>query len=375
MPVPFVDLRALHDPIRDRMLAAIEGVLRSENYILGPEVEGFEREIAGFLSVPHAIGVSSGSDALLAALMALDVGAGDEVVTTPYTFFATAGAIARLGARPVFADIERASFNLDPELADAAVTPRTKAIVPVHLFGRPADMGRLLEIGRRRGVPIVEDAAQAIGAEWEGRRVGGLGTLGCFSFFPAKNLGALGDGGLVTVRDPDLARRIRRLRTHGGERSYVHDEVGGNFRLDALQAAVLRVELPELEGWTETRRDHADRYAELFRARGLSEDAGGPVVLPEPGPGRHVWNQYVVRVPGRRTDVFEALRKAEIGCAVYYPRPLHLQPCFAALGYGDHDLPESVRASEETLALPVAPGLTPDGQEEVVETIARALGR
>jgi dTDP-4-amino-4,6-dideoxygalactose transaminase len=371
MAVPFVDLSAVHAPIRDRILAAIEGVVRSEGYILGPEVEAFEREVAGFLGVRHAVGVSSGSDALLVALMALDVGPGDEVVTTPYTFFATAGAVARLGARPVFVDIERDSFNLDPGRLEDAIGPRTKAIVPVHLFGRPADMTRISEIAARRRVPVVEDAAQAIGAEWEGRRVGGIGRAGCFSFFPAKNLGALGDAGLVTTDDEALATRVRRLRTHGGERQYLHEEVGGNFRIDALQAAVLRVKLPELEGWTETRSDHAVRYRELFEARGLA----GEVVLPEPGPGRHVWNQYVVRIPGRRTAVYDALRKAGIGCAVYYPRPLHLQPCFATLGHGDRDLPESVRASEETLALPIAPGLTPEGQEEVVETIAGALGR
>ena len=369
MAVPFVDLRTLHDPIRDRMLAAITETLRTERYILGPEVEAFEREVAAFLDVPHAVGVSSGTDALLAALMALDVGAGDEVVTTPYTFFATAGAVARVGARPVFSDIEPGSFNLDPARLDAAITPRTKAIIVVHLFGRAADMDAIAAVAARHGLPVIEDAAQAIGAEWAARRVGGIGQLGCFSFFPAKNLGCLGDGGLVTTRDRALADRVRRLRKHGQERAYFHPEVGGNFRLDALQAAVLRVKLPELEGWTAQRQDHALGYRDRFYEAGLLED----VVLPEPGPGRPVWNQYVVRIPGRRTDVFDALRAADIGCAVYYPVPLHQQPCFAAFGARAGQCPVAEQAAAETLALPIAPGLTPAGQDEVVATIARAL--
>ncbi|MGM0578681.1 MAG: DegT/DnrJ/EryC1/StrS family aminotransferase [Myxococcota bacterium] len=372
MAVPFVDLKAIHEPIRDRMLHAIEQVVRTDRYVLGPEVAAFEDEAAAFLGVEHAVGVSSGTDALLVALMALDVGQGDEVVTTPYTFFATAGAIARLGARPVFADIEHDSFNLDPDRLEEAITERTRAIVVVHLFGRPADMDRVGAVAARHDLPVIEDAAQAIGAEWGGRRVGGLGTLGCFSFFPAKNLGALGDGGLVTTNDADLAERVGRLRRHGAEGRYMHREVGGNFRLDAIQAAVLRVKLPELEDWTATRQDNALGYRERFRARGLDD----VVVQPEEGPGRHVWNQYVVRVlDGRRADVFDGLREAEIGCAVYYPLPLHQQPCLRDPEQPAGSLPEAERASREALALPVAPGLTPEDQDEVVETIAKLLDR
>ena len=355
MSVPLVDLSAIHGPLRGQML--------------GPEVDAFEQEVAAFLGVPHAVGVSSGTDALLCALMALDIGPGDEVVTTPYTFFATAGAIARVGAKPVFADIEADSFNLSPAAVRGAITDRTRAIVVVHLFGRSADMDAIQSVARSRNIPVIEDAAQAIGAEWNGVRVGGIGDLGCFSFFPAKNLGALGDGGLVTTRSAELADRLRRLRKHGAHRRYMHDEVGGNFRLDALQAAVLRVKLPALEGWISARQDNAYRYTELFQDAGLHD-----VVLPEPGPGRHVWNQYVVRIPdGRRTDVFDALKDEGIGCAVYYPLPLHQQPCFSSLPLPATGFPESERASRETLALPVAPGLTADQQAQVVGAIRRVL--
>ena len=371
MAVPFVDLSFIHAPIRDRVMAAITEVVESERFILGPGVAAFEREIAAFLDVGHAVGVSSGTDALLVAMMGLDVGPGDEVITTPYTFFATGGAVARLGARPVFVDIEPGSFNLAPQAVEDAIGPKTKAVIAVHLFGRAADMTALQTIGGRHGIPIIEDAAQAIGAEWEGRRVGSIGRVGCFSFFPAKNLGCFGDGGLVTTPDAELAARIQRLRKHGGAKQYHHDEVGGNFRLDALQAAILRVKLPELEGWTTLRQDHAFGYDQRFSGAGLLD---GRVILPQPGPGRAVWNQYVVRVPGGRRDaVLSALREADIGCAVYYPVPLHLQPCFAAHGARRGDCPVAEQAAEETLALPVAPGLTGAQQDEVVGTIARVL--
>lgn len=371
MSIPLVDLSAIHGPIQGQLMDAIQRVVSQESYILGPEVEAFEQEIAAFLNVDHAVGVSSGTDALLAALMALDVGPGDEVVTTPYTFFATAGAVARVGARPVFCDIEAESFNMDPQLLERAITSRTKAIIVVHLFGRSANMEAIGAIAEQHGLPVIEDAAQAIGAEWEGRRVGGIGRVGCFSFFPAKNLGCLGDGGLVTTGDSALADRIRRIRKHGGERRYLHREVGGNFRLDAIQAAVLRVKLPLLEGWTAERQDNAMRYGELLRAAGLSS----LVTAPEPGPGRHVWNQYVLRIGGgRRSDAFDALKDSDIGCAVYYPVPLHLQPCFADLPLPPTGLPVAEQAAEEALALPIAPGVTLDQQEQVISTLKDALG-
>ncbi len=373
MSVPFVDLAAIHDPIQGRMLAAIEGVVRSNRFINGPEVQAFERELAAFLNVPHAVAVSSGSDALVAALMAHDVGPGAEVITTPFTFAATAMAILRVGATPVFADIEPDSFLLDPSAAEACITPRTRAIIPVHLFGRAADMTAFVALARRHGLALIEDAAQAIGAEWEAQRVGGLGDAGCFSFFPAKNLGALGDGGAVTTGDAALADRLRATRAHGSARRYYSDFLGGNFRLDALQAAVLRVKLPELEGWTAARQDNAVRYRELFGAAGIPQ---GALTLPEPGPGRHVWNQYVVRIHGgRRAEVFDALGAADIGRAVYYPVPLHLQPAFRRVRPADAPpLPVSERVAEEVLALPIAPGLTETQQEEVVRVVARALG-
>jgi dTDP-4-amino-4,6-dideoxygalactose transaminase len=371
MGVPFVDLSVIHDPIRTQVLAAMTDVFERERYILGPDVEAFEGEIAGFLGASHAIGVSSGTDAVLLALMALGIGPGDEVVTTPFTFVATANTIARLGATPVFADIDPETFNLDPQSVELAITPRTKAIVVVHLFGRAADMDALGEIATRRRVPLIEDCAQSIGAEWAGRRVGTLGALGTFSFFPAKNLGCLGDGGLVTTEDAALAASIRTLRAHGATARYTYSVIGGNFRLDALQAAILRVKLPELEGWTRTRQDNALGYQERLRGRGLE----ALVAIPEPGLGRHVWNQFVIRVGGgRRSDVFDALRDADIGCAVYYPLALHRQRCFEGLALAPSGCPEADRACEEVLALPIAPGLTPEGQDEVVDVLARALG-
>ena len=370
-PIPLVDLPALHAPLRDRLDAAIAGVLDRNDFIQGRDVAAFEAEVAAYMGVAHALGVSSGTDALLVALMALDVGPGDEVVTTTYSFFATVGSIARLGARPVLVDIDPESFNLDPERIEEVLSERTRAIMPVHLFGRAADMGRIGAIAARHRLPVVEDAAQAIGAEHSGRRVGSIGELGCLSFFPAKNLGCFGDGGLVTTDDAELAERVRRLRTHGGQKQYDHQEVGGNFRLDTLQAAVLRVKLPELDTWTRLRQDAAWRYHELFAAHGLADR----VTVPSPGPGRHVWNQYVVRVlGGRRDQVLEALRAAGIGCAVYYAKPLHEQPCFAALGYAPEAFPEATRAASEALALPIAPGVSADDQAVVVTTIARALG-
>lgn len=371
MPIPFVDLDAIHGPLHERIMNAIASVVRANQYILGSGVQDFERELAAFLNVKHTIGVSSGTDALIASLMALGVGPGDEVITSPFSFIASADAIARVGARPRFVDIEAESFNLDPRRLPDAISGRTKAIMPVHLFGRAADIPAINRIAAPRGIPVIEDAAQSIAAEWDGVRVGGLGIVGAFSFFPAKNLGALGDGGAISTNDDDLAAKLRSIRVHGFERRYVHAQLGGNFRLDALQAAVLRVKLPELEGWTATRQDNAFRYQDLFYQRALTAQ----LTLPDPGVGRHVYNQYVIRIPdGRRADVFDALVDAKIGCAVYYPIPLHLQPCFAHLGHSSGDFPVAEQACAEALALPIAPGLQPEQQEAVVDTIGRALG-
>lgn len=365
--VPLLDLALQHEVLRTQLLDAVARVFDSQQFILGAEVETFEREVAAAIGVPHAIGVSSGTDALLASLMALGIGPGDEVVTTPYSFFATAGSIARLGARPVFVDVDPVTLNLDPSLVDAALSPRTRAIVAVHLFGHPADVDAIGALAARRGIPIVEDACQAIAATQCGRTVGGLGAVGCFSFFPSKNLSGAGDGGLVTTTDPGLAAKVRLLRQHGAEAKYSHSIVGGNFRLDAVQAAVLRVKLPHLPAWTEARRANAERYAHLAGEAGLPEYG---VALPvERRHCRHVYHQYVVRAP-RRDELRRFLTQRGIGTAVYYPVPLHLQDCFRDLGYVEGDLPHAETAARESLALPIYPGLTRDQQAYVVESIA-----
>ena len=371
MQVPMLDLQAQYHPIRDAVIDAVTRVCDSQRFIMGPEVEGMEREMAAFLGVAHAVGVSSGTDALLLAMMALGIGPGDEVVTSTYSFFATAGAIARVGAKPVLVDIDPVTYNIDPDATAAAITPRTRAILPVHLYGQSADLDPLLAIAARAGVPVIEDAAQAIGATYKGRMVGGLGRAGCFSFFPSKNLGAFGDGGLVTTNDDELAAGLRRMRVHGADRQYYHQVVGGNFRLDALQAAVLRVKLPHLTAWTEARRRNAARYGQLFADAGLA----GLVTLPAAGPGRyHIFNQYVVRVPGR--DAVKAhLESRQVGCAIYYPVPFHEQACFAYLGYRAGQFPHAERAARETLALPIYGELAADQQRYVVSVIAEALGR
>ena len=363
--VPLLDLAAQFAPLRADVLEAIGRVCDAQRFILGPEVEALERELEAFLGIPHAVGVSSGTDALLAALMALDVGAGDEVVTTPFSFFATAGSIARLGARPVFVDIDRATFNIDADAVAAAVTPKTRAILPVHLFGQSADMAPILEISERTGVPVVEDAAQAISTCYRGRPVGGIGAIGCFSFFPSKNLGAFGDGGLVTTPDGTLARKLRAIRQHGGEVKYHHDLIGGNFRLDALQAAILRVKLPHLNGWTAARRRNAERYEALFKETGLMGTVTLPARLPE---STHIYNQFVIRAP-ERDHLRAYLQSSGIGTEVYYPVPLHLQPCFRGLGYRRGSFPIAETAANEALALPIYGELSEGQQSWVVEAI------
>jgi dTDP-4-amino-4,6-dideoxygalactose transaminase len=366
--VPLLDLQAQYRPIRDEVLAAITRVCDSQRFIMGPEVEGLERELAAMLDVREAVGVSSGTDALLAAMMALHVGPGDEVVTTTYSFFATAGCIARLGAKPVLTDIDPVTYNIDPAEAAAAVTSRTKAIIPVHLYGCSAEMAPILETAGQAGIAVIEDAAQAIGSRYHGRAVGGIGTIGCFSFFPSKNLGAFGDGGFVTTNDPAIAHRLRLTRNHGAEPKYFHKFVGANFRLDALQAAVLRVKLPHLASWTEARRRNAARYREMLAplvVRGLVE-------LPvEPEGFHHIYNQFVIRVADR-DRLRAALEARRIGVEIYYPVPFHLQECFADLGYAKGRFPRAEEAANRTLALPIYGELTEAQQRYVVDAIAAA---
>jgi len=369
MPIPLLDLQGQYRPLRDEILAAIARVCDSQRFIGGPEVDDFEREMAKHLGVPHAVGLSSGTDALLVALMALGIGPGDEVITPTFSFFATAGCVSRVGATPKLVDIDPATYNLDPSAAIAAVTPRTKAFIPVHLYGQCADMDPLLDEARCRGLFVIEDAAQAIGCTYKGRAAGGMGQVGCFSFFPSKNLGAFGDAGLVTTTDEALAHEVRLLRNHGAEPKYFHKRIGGNFRLDALQAAVLRVKLPHLNRWTAMRRANADRYDALFRDSAMA----GRVTLPARAADRnHIFNQYVIRVP-HRDAVRAHLDAAGVGTEIYYPVPFHLQECFAPLGYRHGDFPHAEAAAAETLALPVYGELTEAQQAEVVRAVAAGI--
>jgi dTDP-4-amino-4,6-dideoxygalactose transaminase len=366
LDIPLLDLHAQYAPLRDEILAAIARVADRQRFIMGEEVAALERDLAGKFRVAHAIAVSSGTDALLVALMALGIEAGDEVITTAYSFFATAGTIARLGARPVFVDIDPATYNIDPEGVARAVTPRTKAILPVHLFGLAADLDSLTAIANEAGVPLVEDAAQAVGATYKGRVVGSVGALGCFSFYPTKNLGAFGDAGLVTTNDNALADRVRLLRQHGASGGYYHELVGGNFRMDEIQAAVLRVKAPHLEGWSEGRRRNAEQYRTLFARAGLLDAVTVPI---EPADRRHIYNQFVLRTP-RRDELRAFLRSRGVGTEIYYPHPFHLQPCFANLGYRRGAFPDAERAAAESMALPIYPELQPAELEQVVATIA-----
>ena len=368
--VPLLDLTAQYGPIRDAILAAITRVADSQRFILGPEVDALEQELADRLEVAHAVAVSSGTDALLVAMMALGIGPGHEVITPTYSFFATAGCVSRLGATPVFVDIDPVTFNIDVEAVRRAITPRTRAIVPVHLFGLVADMDPLVALAREKNIPIVEDAAQAIGARYHGRQAGQFGTAACFSFFPSKNLGAFGDGGLVTSNDAALAHEVRLLRNHGAEPKYVHHRIGGNFRLDALQAAILRVKLPHVAAWSDARRRNADRYRALIHEHGLDRAVELPV---EPAGHTHIYNQFVIRGP-RRDDLRTHLTTHHVGTEIYYPIPFHRQDCFAPVVREGDAFPVADRAAATSLALPIYGELTIDQQRHVVRTIAGFYG-
>jgi dTDP-4-amino-4,6-dideoxygalactose transaminase len=377
--VPLLDLKAQHATIREEVRDAIDRVVESQQFILGPEVEALEREIAEYSGCAHGIGVSSGTDALLVALMAIDLKPGDEVITTPYTFFATAGAIARLGGKPILIDIDPLTYNIDPARIESAITSRTRAIIPVHLYGQMADMDPIMEIAERRGLCVIEDAAQAIGSEYNGLRAGSIGHIGCFSFFPSKNLGGIGDGGMVTSTDAELAHRLKLLRNHGYSPKYYNKVVGGNFRLDAIQAAVLRVKLRYLDKWTEARQRNAAAYRDLFGEAGLAvtldefSEASPGVVLPfESQNVRHIYNQFVIRSQ-RRDELMNYLKQRQIGTEVYYPVPMHLQECFAELGYAKGDFPASESAGHQTLALPIYPELTAEDLSTVSYAVAEFL--
>ena len=373
MNVPLLDLKAHHQPLRKELLAALEQVLDKNNFILGNDVAELEEKIAAYCQTRFGVGVSSGTDALLAALMALDIKSGDEVITTPLSFFATVGAIVRLGARPIFVDIDPVTYNLDPSRLEAAITPRTRAIIPVHLYGQCAEMDPILKIATRHGLAVLEDAAQAIGSEYrDKRRAGSMGIAGCLSFFPSKNLGGLGDGGMVVTNDEGLAERLRILRVQGSKPKYYHRVVGGNFRLDTLQAAVLKVKLGYLDRWTALRQRHAELYERLFRDEGLAEEKKvrlPKAVYKEAGVSHyHIYNQFVIGVSNR--DQLQAhLKTKGIGTEVYYPVPLHRQECLKHLGYQEGDFPVAEQACRELLALPVYPELNEDQQHYVVETV------
>lgn len=394
MNIPLLDLKPQYQALKEEIKAVIDRVMESQHFILGPEVEGLEKEVAEYSHCKFGVGASSGTDALIMALMAIDIQPGDEVITTPFTFFATAGSIARLHAKPVFVDIDPVTFNIDPAKIEAAVTPKTKAIMPVHLYGQMADMDAIMQISDRHNLVVIEDAAQAIGSEYKGRRAGSIGHMGCFSFFPSKNLGGFGDGGMVTTNSPELAEKLKLLRNHGMQPKYYYRMIGGNFRLDALQAAVLRVKLKHLDAWSEQRQKNAAWYNEAFTAAGIAADAAGvvclsrdackdggrdnchlneasgKVVLPTALPDRrHIYNQYVIRLSDRQT-VIDHLIEKKIGHEIYYPVAMHQQECFRYLGCRDGDFPASECAAKTTLAVPIYPEVGEASIRAVVSAIA-----
>ena len=367
-PVPLCDILGQYQALQPEIDAAVLKVLGSGQAILGPEVLAFEKEFAAYCGAKHALGCGSGTDALLLALVALDIGPGDEVILPPFTFFATVGSVMRVGATPVFVDIDPLSYNIDPKLIEAAITPRTKAIMPVHLFGQCAAMAPLAEIAKRHDLHIIEDAAQSFGAEYEGAKCGTLGVISCFSFYPSKNIGTLGDAGMVTTDDDALQKKMTALRNHGSEVKYYHKYLGWNARIDAIHAAILRVKLPYAEGWIEGRRAAAKRYDAMIESVNLNGFFQRPVVEPT---GRHSFNQYTVRVPaGHRDAVVKYLKAENIGCEVYYPLPLHLQECVATLGHADGDFPHSEAAAKAVLSLPMFPEITEAQQRRAIDVCA-----
>lgn len=373
MPIPLLDLKQQYQTIREDVLRVTEEIYESQIFILGKRVEEFERDFARYCQARHAIGVSSGTDALLIALMVMDINPGDEVIVPAYSFFATAGVVGRIGAIPVFVDIEPRSFNIDPEAIREKITSRTRAIIPVHLYGQLADMSEINSIAAECGAVVIEDSAQAVGAELNGRRTGALGSMACFSFFPSKNLGAFGDAGAVTTDDDALAEKLLDYRVHGMRPKYFHHSVGGNFRIDALQAAILHVKLAHLDKWTEGRQRNAAIYRRLFAESSVGDRVILPMEMPE---RRHVYNQFIIRFTGGnqvRTHVMERLRDAGIGSEIYYPLPLPRQKCFAELPGAKDDYPNSEAAADQSLAIPIYPELTESQITEVVDTIVAAL--
>jgi len=370
MQVPLLDLKAQYSTIKAEVEAALAEVMESQHFILGPKVEQCEKAIAEYSHCSHAVGVSSGSDALLACLTAENIGPGDEVITTPYTFFATVGAISRLGATPVFVDIDPVTYNLDASQIESKVTSKTRAIIPVHLYGQMADMDAVMAVAEKHGFVVIEDAAQAIGAESKGRRAGSIGHYGCFSFFPSKNLGAAGDGGMIVTNDAKRAEKLKCLRAHGSKPKYHHKIIGGNFRLDALQAAIVYAKLRHLDEWTAARQQNSKKYDQFFAEAGLATDGGGlgNIGLPKVVRERHIFNQYVIRI-SRRDQLQAFLQQRGIGTEVYYPIPMHLQECFAYLGHGVGAYAQSERAAKETLALPIYPELSEAQLRYVVESV------
>ncbi len=397
MKVPMLDLNAQYEPIKEDVLKAIKDVFDSKRFINGPQIAELEGKIAEYCQCKYAIGVSSGTDAILVSLMALGIGYGDEVITTPFTFFATAGCIYRVGAKPVFVDIDHKTYNINPDLIEEKITDKTKAIIPVHLFGQTAEMDKINEIAKKYNLYVIEDAAQAIGSEYlpcginitqnksnynknsipqgEGKRAGSIGDVGCFSFFPSKNLGCCGDGGMVTTNNQELANKIRILRAHGSKPKYYHKIIGGNFRLDTIQAAVLLVKFPLLEKWHKGRQKNAAYYNERLSARSGSALSGKDTVeTPYVAPNnRMIYNQYTIRTKDR-DKLQKHLKESNIGNAIYYPVPLHLQECFAYLGYKEGDLPESEKAAKEVISVPIYPELTDEQKDYIVEEVKRGIG-
>ncbi len=388
MKVPLLDLKAQYETIKTEAEEAMLRVARSQYLILGPDVDLMEKNLCEYLDCKYSIGVSSGTDALLIALMAIDIMPADEVIMPTYSFFATAGVVSRLNAKPVFVDCDPVTYNIDPEKIESLITEKTKAILPVHLYGQSCEMDMIMDIATKHGLKVIEDAAQSIGTQYkDGRQVGNIGDIGCFSFYPSKNLGCFGDGGLVTTNDEKLAEKLKILRVHGGMPKYYHKIIGGNFRIDALQAAVLNVKLPHLDSWTKKRQMNADLYTDLFKQNGLAEDEGrseydekNRVLLPKPVYKEfnlkhyHIYNQYIIRVK-ERDELRKFMTENEIGTEIYYPVPFHLQECFAYLGYKKGDFPFSEECAAETIALPIYPELTKEQIEFTVQTINKFINK